>query len=680
MADDNTGCQCRYFEGGTINEGPGYLKRAGTLELQEIFNKYASVEIQGEKYMTPDDLIRKFLGLYQCSNYNPKTVKLLASVIDTNKDDLISFQEFQKFEEILCHPDALNHVLFQLFASSHNVCSVSFNEFRKIIEHTIPYQRIPFDLDNRFATLYFGKDKTRRVAYADFSQFVHDYNFPEEYAINAFRHFDPTNSGSISATDFYDFLIHSKHHELYEQAGKKLIKTSCVSFPYFMAFNSVLNKMEQIKAIYLIATEGSTSIELTKDEFLRSAEMISQVTPLEVDILFQICDVLNKKERIQYSDLESISPDNYENQTRSNKIVEKSQVAADKVIVIKRSTEVQENFFRFVLGAISGAFATMVVYPIDLIKTRIQNQRQGPLIKLGLASIKKVAKNEGFSGLYRGVLPQIIGTGAEKAIKLAVNDLVRDKFRNKLNTRSLPLWAEIVAGGCSGFSQVIITNPYEIVKVRLQVAALIPTEVPITVRSIIKELGFSGLFTGVRACLIRDIIFSAIYFPMYNNLKVAMQDEHCYNHPLTLLLSGSIASTPAAALLTPMDVIKTRLQLPHVPGLTKYDGVIDCAKKIYKEEGAGAFWKGTRARVARLSPQFGITLLTYELLQKYFDVDYSERCDGTRANKSSTLVEKPPTTNEQKEPNPDHIGGLTIAVPVFSGIESRFGLLFPKFK
>ena len=30
--------------------------------------------------------------------------------------------------------------------------------------------------------------------------------------------------------------------------------------------------------------------------------------------------------------------------------------------------------------------------------------------------------------------------------------------------------------------------------------------------------------------------------------------------------------------------------------------------------------------------------------------------------------------------NPDHIGGFQVAMPIFSGIESKFGLVFPKFQ
>lgn len=49
---------------------------------------------------------------------------------------------------------------------------------------------------------------------------------------------------------------------------------------------------------------------------------------------------------------------------------------------------------------------------------------------------------------------------------------------------------------------------------------------------------------------------------------------------------------PAASLVTPADVIKTRLQVAARAGQTTYSGVIDCFGKILREEGPRAFWKG----------------------------------------------------------------------------------------
>lgn len=55
-------------------------------------------------------------------------------------------------------------------------------------------------------------------------------------------------------------------------------------------------------------------------------------------------------------------------------------------------------------------------------------------------------RHEGIFGLYRGLLPQLIGVAPEKAAKLTVNDLVRDKLRQE--NGDLAVSAEIIAGAC----------------------------------------------------------------------------------------------------------------------------------------------------------------------------------------------------------------------------------------
>ena len=109
----------------------------------------------------------------------------------------------------------------------------------------------------------------------------------------------------------------------------------------------------------------------------------------------------------------------------------------------------------------------------------------------------------------------------EKAIKLTVNDLVRGKFSDA-KTGSIWLPHEILAGGSAGACQVVFTNPLEIVKIRLQVQGEMAKTQGVERRSamwIVRNLGLMGLYKGASACLLRDVPFSAIYFPSYNHLK-----------------------------------------------------------------------------------------------------------------------------------------------------------------
>lgn len=139
---------------------------------------------------------------------------------------------------------------------------------------------------------------------------------------------------------------------------------------------------------------------------------------------------------------------------------------------------------------------------------------------------------------------------------------------------------------------------------------------------IVKNLGLIGLYKGASACLLRDIPFSAIYFPTYNHLKSDFFGESPTKKLgiLQLLAAGAIAGMPAAYLTTPCDVVKTRLQVEARQGQTNYRGLIHCAKTVWREEGFKAFYKGGPARILRSSPQFGATLAAYELLQTLFPV------------------------------------------------------------
>lgn len=234
----------------------------------------------------------------------------------------------------------------------------------------------------------------------------------------------------------------------------------------------------------------------------------------------------------------------------------------------------------------SGYIGSLAVYPIDLIKTRIQNQKYIN----GLECIKLIIKNEGYRAFYKGLFIQTIGIGPEKAVKIITNEIVSNYLLDsKIN--------KIIAGACAGASQVIITNPIEIIKIQYQINVNKNKDLFLT----IKEIGgVKNLYKGASACLLRDVPFSAIYFPTYDYTK---------NKTNNYFLSGMLAAIPAAYLVTPADVIKTRFQIGN-----NYNNIIECAYDIYKKEGIKIFWRGGLWRVIKSSPQFGITLFIYENL------------------------------------------------------------------
>ena len=106
-------------------------------------------------------------------------------------------------------------------------------------------------------------------------------------------------------------------------------------------------------------------------------------------------------------------------------------------------------------GAIAGVIGTTIIYPLDIIKTKLQSGNS-PNIK---NCIKEIAST-GISGFYRGIRANLIGIIPEKAIKLAVNHQFRQYFADKQNIdpERLGIQYGMISGGMAGLCQVVATN------------------------------------------------------------------------------------------------------------------------------------------------------------------------------------------------------------------------------
>ncbi|CAF3325228.1 unnamed protein product [Rotaria socialis] len=668
-------------------------------EILAVFNRYARHEHLGQRYMTPTEFLQDYLGYLKGDNIDPTTLNILGSLVDLNKNHRITIDEFTNFESLLVASDSLYRLAFQLF-DRRGQGFITFDDFQYVISATKQFKEFPFNFDSDFVRMHFGEKRQRQITYKEFTQILLD--FIDEQTIQTFCKLDNTNLGYISLKNFEIILKELRQYQLSEFISTHLqdiVKLSSsatlpnqISYPYFTAFLQLLSNIESMRKIYLAVCEKKASTfsssTITKEEFLTEAQHFPHTTPLQIDILFAITNQLHqnsvgkevKSEYIEFNDFDTISAKEHLLPYRlRSEIVDEHYKIEHQTIVMK----IFESGYRFGLGSIAGAVGATAVYPIDLVKTRMQNQRTTSIVgerlyRNSIDCFKKVIRHEGVFGLYRGLIPQLVGVAPEKAIKLTVNDFVRDRLT--LADGTIPLWAEIMAGGLAGASQVTFTNPLEIVKIRLQVAGEIQSVRRPAASEVVRELGIRGLYKGARACFLRDIPFSAIYFPAYAHMKKRFANEHGYNDPKSLFFSGLLAGIPAAGLCTPADVVKTRLQVQARKGQTKYNGLTDAFKKIYIEEGWTAFWKGAGARMLRSSPQFGVTLLTYELLQRSFNVDFQGRKLEGSKNVDQAQYSPKSRASIILSSNPDHVGGFHLAQATFEGIETRFGLAFPKYK
>ena len=111
-------------------------------------------------------------------------------------------------------------------------------------------------------------------------------------------------------------------------------------------------------------------MEVTKESFLQSSQVLSSLTPLEVDIVYLLTG--HNTGKINYNNLQDIDS-NYETVTGVTRLAEVKAVSEpqDRDFLIG----VLESLYRFTLGSVAGACGATAVYPIDLVKTRMQNQR-----------------------------------------------------------------------------------------------------------------------------------------------------------------------------------------------------------------------------------------------------------------------------------------------------------------
>ncbi|XP_045564451.1 mitochondrial glutamate carrier 1 isoform X2 [Salmo salar] len=291
---------------------------------------------------------------------------------------------------------------------------------------------------------------------------------------------------------------------------------------------------------------------------------------------------------------------------------------------------------KLINGGIAGLIGVTCVFPIDLAKTRLQNQQNGPRLSTMLSDcLIKTIRSEGYFGIYRGAAVNLTLVTPEKAIKLAANDFFRQHLSK--DGQKLTLLREMLAGCGAGTCQVIITTPMEMLKIQLQDAGRIEAQRklmsqaavgapggPVELRShtamqltreLLRSQGIAGLYKGLGATLLRDVPFSIIYFPLFANLNSLGGRGADGPAPFYVsFASGCIAGSTAAVAVNPVDVIKTRIQtMTRGSQEDTYSGVTDCIRKILRQEGPSAFLKGAYCRALVIAPLFGIAQVVYFL-------------------------------------------------------------------
>ncbi|CEJ90994.1 Putative Mitochondrial 2-oxoglutarate/2-oxoadipate transporter-like protein [[Torrubiella] hemipterigena] len=269
--------------------------------------------------------------------------------------------------------------------------------------------------------------------------------------------------------------------------------------------------------------------------------------------------------------------------------------------------------YQFAAGAIAGVSEILVMYPLDVVKTRVQLQTapagSADAYNGMLDCFRKIIKTEGFSRLYRGISAPILMEAPKRATKFAANDEWGKIYRSWFGVTKMNQSLSILTGASAGATESFVVVPFELVKIRLQdkaSAGKYNGMVDCVVKTVRNE-GILAMYQGLESTMWRHILWNAGYFGCIFQVRQMLPKAETKQGQITNdIISGSIGGTVGTIINTPMDVVKSRIQnTPRVPGqVPKYNWAWSSVATVLREEGAGALYKGFLPKVsAQTAPE-----------------------------------------------------------------------------
>ncbi|PLW31971.1 hypothetical protein PCANC_21982 [Puccinia coronata f. sp. avenae] len=256
-------------------------------------------------------------------------------------------------------------------------------------------------------------------------------------------------------------------------------------------------------------------------------------------------------------------------------------------------------------GAIAGTTVDLFFYPIDTLKTRLQ-------------SCQGFLASGGFKGVYKGLGSVAVGSAPGAALFFTTYDYCkRSIVPSFLPSLSDPV-VHMIAASLGEVAACLVRVPTEVVKQRQQTAAYgSHTSSARALQLAIQQGGFKSLYQGFGITISREVPFSLLQFPLYEKLKsqAAKRRSLPSSDQLPAHISaicGSIAGATAAALTTPLDVIKTRIMLTKQKHGARI-GIPESFARVYREEGWPALWKGIVPRTIWIGLGGAVFLGVYEV-------------------------------------------------------------------
>ena len=221
-----------------------------------------------------------------------------------------------------------------------------------------------------------------------------------------------------------------------------------------------------------------------------------------------------------------------------------------------------------VAGVGSGAIASVICAPIDLIRTRLQvwtEVKHSPTQAIP-QMLRDIIQREGITGCFRGLGATLVTVPAFWGVYWPIYDDCKRRWAHDYPEVN-PMWIHMGAAVTAGVVSDIICNPMFVVRTRLQTEALHnvangrpPERLSMiqTAKALYAEGGPLIFWRGMTANLL-GLSHVGVQFPVYEKLKHFLRQHKQYESALDLLLASGLSKMTACILTYPHEGKKSPL-------------------------------------------------------------------------------------------------------------------------
>lgn len=199
-----------------------------------------------------------------------------------------------------------------------------------------------------------------------------------------------------------------------------------------------------------------------------------------------------------------------------------------------------------------------------------------------------------------GLVNMLVTKQSQSGKNVMATSAIKDAISSDMKTRPVPVWVKMAAGMTGGVAEACILQPLDVTKTRLQLDTKGKYKGMINCgKTIYKEEGGLALYKGLSPFLTNMVLKYALRFGSFAWFREQLAGgKDAVITPKINFTAGLLAGCfESVIIVTPFEVIKTRMQ--KEVGVGRYNGPVDCARKVVANEGLSALWKGNIPTMAR---------------------------------------------------------------------------------